>query len=192
MKNVLDEVSKTDVDVLVGYGGHKGAAGCTVRQGYFAEFQEIISKVMGDRPKRDDAVYYDLEIDASSVPLMLEELQKFEPFGEGNPKVVFKINHFELKLNFGAYSKQLKNNTIIFYGNEMEAISFGNADEWNKEQSKVLNFIGTIDVKRWRDKVTTQIEVHDFCKDSVAENKTNPLRMALSKMLAESGIEIGG
>ena len=81
-------------DVLVGYGGHRMAAGMRVEPGRLTEFRTrflgVVRDVLGDKPLRP-SLTLDGELDfaAASDFMFLKELELLQPFGVGNPEPVF-------------------------------------------------------------------------------------------------------
>jgi single-stranded-DNA-specific exonuclease len=101
-------------DLLEGFGGHKMACGLSLREENFEKFKKLlnqkISKYNEDDFFIEDYVLGELPFKEIDIEL-LDMLQKFEPFGEGNPKPKFianakiehiqnlKDNHFKLILS---------------------------------------------------------------------------------------------
>lgn len=81
-------------DVLVGYGGHRMAAGMRVEPARVAEFRtrflDVVREAVGDKPLRP-SLTLDGELDfaAASDFTFLKELEMLQPFGIGNPEPVF-------------------------------------------------------------------------------------------------------
>lgn len=81
-------------DVLMGYGGHRMAAGVRVEPGRLEEFREhflaVVRAELGDKPV-PPALTLDDELDfaAASDFTFLKELEMLQPFGVGNPEPVF-------------------------------------------------------------------------------------------------------
>lgn len=81
-------------DVLIGYGGHRMAAGVRVEPGRLEEFREcflaVVRAELGDKPV-PPALTLDGELDfaAASDFTFLKELEMLQPFGVGNPEPVF-------------------------------------------------------------------------------------------------------
>ena len=89
LKNTLDGLK----DDLLGYGGHAGAAGLSMKKENLENFTKHFEEAMGEYPPMDDTRYYDLECSISDIPHYVEELKTYAPYGEGNPKVLFKVSN---------------------------------------------------------------------------------------------------
>ncbi len=81
------------------FGGHPMAAGVNLKTINIKNFEDDIinyCKSYGDMPY--PKLHLDLEINPESISLhMAHELQKLEPFGEGNPEPVFYIQNMSLR-----------------------------------------------------------------------------------------------
>lgn len=80
-------------DILGGYGGHDFAAGFNLAHERLEEFRVRFYEVAGDfevRPATAGDSYVDAEIPPSHLTPKVEEiLDRFEPYGEGNPALTF-------------------------------------------------------------------------------------------------------
>jgi single-stranded-DNA-specific exonuclease len=83
---------------LLRYGGHKQAAGLTLKTESLEIFYESLLKFAEQQPENSEPVL-ELESQLSESDLTLDtynQLEKFEPFGVGNPKPVFLVQNAEL------------------------------------------------------------------------------------------------
>ena len=87
LKYLLDSLQ----EYLLGYGGHAGAAGLSMKKIHFAAFKEALEDALKDVSSGNGVSYYDLEIPVTAIPSLVNELELYAPFGEGNPKIIFKI-----------------------------------------------------------------------------------------------------
>lgn len=81
-------------DLLVGYGGHRMAAGVRVEPGRLNEFRErflrVVRAELGDTPMPSSLTLDgELNFAAASDFTFLKELEMLQPFGIGNPEPVF-------------------------------------------------------------------------------------------------------
>lgn len=82
------------------FGGHKAAAGLSMKKENLEEFKKSVKTYLKDIPAiiRTQNETYDLEITPEQItPQLLKELDMLEPFGMGNKKPVFKMSDFYLK-----------------------------------------------------------------------------------------------
>jgi len=82
------------------FGGHKAAAGLTVKAENIPAFRTEFERVVGQKTRPQDfvpEVLVDWEISASDVSAELaDELEALAPFGAGNPEPVFMISDIDL------------------------------------------------------------------------------------------------
>lgn len=91
--NIL-ELIETQRDLLLGFGGHKGAAGLALKVENLEAFRDgINSKVSSSEIEalEDDSILGDLNLSEVDLDL-LEILERFEPYGHFNPKPKFTSN----------------------------------------------------------------------------------------------------
>jgi single-stranded-DNA-specific exonuclease len=96
------------------FGGHKRAAGLTIKAENIPSFRKDFEKVVDRRATPQDfvsEVRIDWKISASDVsPELADELEMLAPFGTGNPEPVFMITDLELlsARKVGAQHLQMK------------------------------------------------------------------------------------
>mgnify|MGYP004459239693 CR=1 FL=1 len=181
LKNLLDSCSEH----IYKYGGHAEAAGISIERSKLDEFicamQEHIE--FTEEAKDDDVVYYDLEIDAKDIKPTMLELDKFAPFGNGNPDIVFKINNYRLSPRYSSYYKLMgaDDSTIKLFGVGSSALWFNESQKYlNMKEPKQLTLIGKLSRNYFKDTVDYQVEIIDAKDDSVKVEKS-----ALGKRLEE-------
>lgn len=181
LKKLLD----ANKEILNGYGGHAGAAGVTIKENHISQFSKQIDDMLSEKidlSKHKD-LGYDLEISASEIPYYVEELQKFAPYGEGNPSPVFLIHNFYLSPRGGKFFKKIGENEehIRLYGNHMDAIGFDMAERFTAmEIPKKITLLGTLSFNYFNNKKKVQVEIIDFA--SVEESQT-PFMESLESLL---------
>ncbi|MBI4036274.1 single-stranded-DNA-specific exonuclease RecJ [Candidatus Daviesbacteria bacterium] len=88
--NIVETIRQCS-DILIGIGGHPGAAGFSIANENIPVFKKRLAKLALKFPWGEEPV---LEIEAQ-IPTknitrtLVKDLEKFEPFGLGNPKPVF-------------------------------------------------------------------------------------------------------
>lgn len=124
LKDLLDKASTE----FVTYGGHAGAAGMSVRRDNFEHMKKTVTEEarnIGYHAEQTDAIFYDLEVEADDVPKLLEELGRFRPFGEGNPPIMFKVNHFRMRpMPDGSPVRLMNANGVKFDSEPCSAVGF--------------------------------------------------------------------
>ena len=136
-----------------------------------------------EEPEKNDN-FYDLEIEASDIPDAIEELEKYAPYGEGNRKPIFKINHYTLFPKYGSYYRTMGSNGIKLFGGDSEAICFGNDKFKELGEPKILTLYGSLSVNRWKGYVTNQVEFVDLEDGSYKKKESNLSELLKSRMVS--------
>jgi len=166
----LIRLLNTASDCFAGYGGHEGAAGLTVIKDKLEELQKRLDETMlteefaSKAGLQDDVILYDKEINIKDVPYFISELEELGPFGEGNPKPVFRIDGFELTPKNGKYFRVMGRygNHVKLFGDDISAVAFGMIDRFSGELPAAIDIVGTIYANIFNGKTENQIEVVDF------------------------------
>lgn len=116
-------------DLLIRFGGHRAAAGVTVRTDRVSDFAERFNSVARSRLTAEDLtpeLRIDLEVPLSAANIELESLLRhFEPFGAGNPTPLLVARNVRLggvARSVGDGHAKLR---LVAHGAELEAIGFG-------------------------------------------------------------------
>lgn len=158
--NIIQAIEKCGY-LLEEYGGHPGAAGFTILNKNLRAFQKYLDDLCQRQLKEKDLIPI-LEIDAQIKPDdiawdLCDEIQKFAPFGYGNPKPRFLLSnvqiqdiwcvgnngcHLKLRVpfevigfNFGSWADKIKAGDYIDLVFELET------DQWNGLKKLQLNLI---------------------------------------------------
>ncbi len=89
-------------DILLGYGGHKGAAGISLKKENLPLFRERMEKRFKTLPKELFSKKEEIlgEIDPKAIDFqLLEILNYFEPYGQENPTPLFVISDAYVKID---------------------------------------------------------------------------------------------
>ena len=151
--DIFELVSECE-EVIEGFGGHKLACGLSIQKEKF----DLLKEMLNEKIKRFDEKDFFIEdfvlgeLPFSEIDLeLLEILNKYEPYGEGNPKPKFittaKIEHIQ-NLKDNHYKLILSQNDIylpavIFrYDGEFdEIITFKFSVEENNFQGKTIQLV---------------------------------------------------
>ncbi len=168
LKEILDKVSY----FFVGYGGHAGAAGMTIKKDNLLALENALKEELQNYiPEDQNVVYYDLDITDYTSEDMLklyEEVRKYAPYGEGNQPIVFRYNGFTgVPTIMGGQKTHFK-----IEGAGMTALGFNLASEWLElGKPATIDVIGTLSVNIYKEKTTPQIEIVDFHKTEVEQTE---------------------
>ena len=159
------------------FGGHKQAAGLTIRAGNVPAFREALSRAVaeqtGGRPVIPQ-VLCDGEMRLKDVTVdTVEWLKKLEPFGMGNPAPRFLCeNVLPLSLRrVGAAGRHLK---CTFQQGEAlrDGIFFGGG-EWADREAGCVQLAMSPEVNEFRGKITAECRLYamELLPESLTENK---------------------
>jgi len=130
--NLIEALNKV-ADCFEVYGGHAGAAGFTLKnKKALPEFEKRFKKIVeADLKGKDLTPKLEIEAELNLEDLnweLFDQIEKFEPFGMGNPKPIFLVSNLRVEnvRTVGNGNKHLK----IFVRHEkmiksFEAIGFG-------------------------------------------------------------------
>jgi single-stranded-DNA-specific exonuclease len=136
--NVVELMNLVPKDVILDFGGHQASGGLTISGDLVHTLEDHLNVAYEQVSSSIETAM--LEIDAvinpeELVPSLWQDLEKFRPFGVGNPKPVFLVKGAEL-ISVKAFGKE-KNHTelIIKTGrNAVTAIAFFCLpDSWGRE-----------------------------------------------------------
>lgn len=165
--NMFEEMCRCRA-LFTKFGGHKLAAGLSLKEGNVDRFRETINKFanLSDEdllPK----VSIDMQLPLSYVtePL-IEQLELLEPFGKGNVKPLFA------EKNLKVFNPRIigKNQNVLKFqvqdenGNQMEAVYFGDVDaclEYIKQKPR-LSFTFYPSINEYMGVRTLQITVVNY------------------------------
>lgn len=144
-------------DALLGFGGHQAAAGVHVRADRVAELQAQWSAAcealsggeLGATPEAH------ARLDPGDDPRrVLEDLERFEPFGEGNPTPLFLLDEVEIRS-----ARDLKGHLKLelrHAGRELSGIQFGEGARATELRGTTRRLVGSLR----RDHYRGGVELH--------------------------------
>lgn len=159
--NLYHIISKAS-HLLLGYGGHKNAAGLSLNASNLEKFKTIINEEL-ENSKEDlhiDPITLG-ELDVSNVDLeFLSIIEQFEPYGLENHRPIFKISNTTLvKYDLIGKDKNHLKLTLNSEGVIFEALKFNDS---NVNLSKNLDLIVSVSKNEFRGEVTPQFLIQDI------------------------------
>ena len=157
-------------DSIVQFGGHKYAAGLTIKEANFQLFKESFEKAVSFHinnklPEPEMVIESKIKLDAIT-PKFFRILNQFEPFGPGNRTPIFISDglSFEGSLNkIGKDKEHVKlsvkqKSTISF-----SAIGFWLSEKFDKSiNQSSFSMAFTVDQNTWRGKTSVQLKIKDI------------------------------
>lgn len=120
LKELLDSCSED----IVQYGGHAGAAGLSIKRSMIDKFREDLNDKLSTVSFSKSKLKYDFEIKESEVDDYLKELDKFGPYGEGNPEPLFLIKNYRLIPAGGSLFSMSGEDHVFMQGSNTKANAF--------------------------------------------------------------------
>ncbi len=178
--DAIDECS----DLLEHFGGHKYAAGLSMKPENLDTFIDKFERVVASRITEEmliPEVEIDLKLTLNEINFkFIRILKQFAPFGPGNPSTVFQtdgvmdngngrlLKNKHLKLTLGH---------MEYASNPMPAIGFQLGDHYNYIiKGKPFNICYHIEENEWNNKKEIQINIKDITigepAEAVASKKT--------------------
>lgn len=118
-------------NILETYGGHKMAAGLTLKAEYLPIFIQKINDFIFTKVSQkvfEPIYYYDLDIDLNQITdKFYEDMQKLEPFGLNNSKPLLKLTATDTRLT---PLKNYPNHYTISIGKKLNLIFFNCQDQY--------------------------------------------------------------
>lgn len=150
---------------LEAFGGHKYAAGLSIRKENIDSFSERINEVVASSMKKEDFIpklYIDGELDVKALNFnLLKEIERLEPFGVGNPEPVFAVTDAEV-----LYPKIVGSNHLKFklrQGNAgADAIGFNMGRFIDRFNDEKVDVAVTPKLNEWQGTLTVQMKIKDI------------------------------
>ncbi len=161
-------------DLFIKFGGHKAAAGLSMKKENFPAFKDKMNQLLRAIPRslRTKAVGFDVEMGIEEVSAhLVKDLEKLEPFGPGHEKPVFIMKNAMIqsyRIMKDAHVRWTfsdKNNKKIL----IQGISFNYLGKWNEAtpeelfalQAKAgLTIQFTLGINRFQGNETIQLMVN--------------------------------
>lgn len=158
LHSIITETS----DLLLGYGGHKNAAGLSLKASNLEEFKKRINNLLNIEPE-ELHIEHDVlgELDVASVDIeFLDIIEKFEPYGLQNHRPIFKISNSKVLKSqlFGRDQNHLKL-TLSSDGIVFEALRF-HADR--KILADYIDLVVSVNKNEFRGQINPQFLIQDI------------------------------
>ena len=157
-------------DLLISFGGHAQAAGCTFTT---KNFDALCKRLTEDICKHVDeqllvpTLYIDAVLDAKDITAhFCEKLRMLEPYGQGNAEPLFLLRNVSLQ-DARSCGKDLTHLQTRISG--IKSIGFGLAHL--TDSSKKFDVVARVGVDEWRGKKEPQIFITDLAEAKSVINK---------------------
>lgn len=163
----LHEALRHCGQILEHFGGHKLAAGLTIREENIGDFKHRINEFAKDMLKIQDLIpglTIDCELPLSSLNLDLaRDLELLEPFGEGNPEPLFCTRQLTVK----SHPVVLGRETLKFWVTDgqttLSAVGFGMAKYRDMvRMGGKVDLAYQVSIDDWNKADTVQLKLKDI------------------------------
>ena len=152
------------------FGGHKYAAGLTIKkenlEGFKKRFENIVSQTI-DNNVFEQELLIESKINLSEItPKFFRILKQFEPFGPGNKSPVFLSENLQIKgkpLELGKEKEHIKLNLTQDNKNSYSSIGFWFSNKFNNLENKEnFSAVFNIDENNWKNRSSIQLKLKDL------------------------------
>ncbi len=158
----LHEIITQTKDLLLGFGGHKNAAGVSLRAENLSAFKNNINEIVrfNDKPLHNTIPTIG-ELDVKSVDMeFISIIEEFEPYGLENSKPIFHIQDAViLKEEFIGKEQNHLKLTLKIDGFIFDALKFHHNSKLNKDK---INLIVAVNKNEFRGVCKAQFLIQDF------------------------------
>ncbi|MBR3260760.1 MAG: hypothetical protein IKF95_05355, partial [Firmicutes bacterium] len=167
----LYEMLKKHEELFIKFGGHSGACGFTMKEEDFEELKKglirDISVIKGSDPEVFEKKYlWDMDLDPDEVtPELADKLELLSPFGNGNPKPVFRIRNVRLRdaRYMGADGKHARF-TVHEGSRYINCVLFNKAEEYScmLNDGEKHDIAGSLETQFWQGQKRMQFIVENM------------------------------
>jgi single-stranded-DNA-specific exonuclease len=155
--------------LLEKFGGHELAAGFTLPTKHLIEFQQLLTKLAGEKLDVEQLVRK-LKIDAVVLPEqcgfeLVAELEILAPFGFGNAQPIIAVENLTVQniRTFGSDNQHLQIRSQEMQ--HVEIIGFNQAQQYKDlAPGDSISVAGQLGTKEWRGRRSIQIRIKDINK----------------------------
>ncbi|MFH1412722.1 MAG: single-stranded-DNA-specific exonuclease RecJ [bacterium] len=155
----LDEVNEH----LVRYGGHKMAAGFTVKPEKLKDFVLAIKMIAEQKIDKEliPKIMIEAELTLEQINAnLLDQLEKFAPFGQENPEPIFVS--YNVKID-NCIAMGLSNQHLKMHFGQLEAVAFSIKPEWSKLKiGDNINIAYTLSWNEFNGRKKIQLKIIDL------------------------------
>jgi len=169
-------------DLFIKFGGHKAAAGLSMKKENLPQLRKRLQDALKEIPAilRTKQDSFDIEVNFQDLDLeLVRNLQRMEPFGQGNPYPVFRIKDAYLAEYNILKDSHLKwvfkpRNQVGHLKKTLNGISFNYLNSWNttspeellkKQRDQALIIDAKLQINYFRNKRYLQLLVEKIYTD---------------------------
>lgn len=155
-------------DLLLKFGGHRAAAGLTMRKEDFSAFKRKFERIVSENiqeHQKSPTIEIDLVMDINQLHHAFFNFhRKLAPFGPDNMKPVLMLKNLTAK-HIQIIGKDKKH--IKFYISNpekkmnIECVGFGFGEHFSDFSNKAFDLVFSIEENHWRDHITHYLNIKD-------------------------------
>lgn len=176
-------------EFLARFGGHKEAAGLSIMEEDLDSFRERMYKVYNQNSQEDAAsndFYYDLEVEGNDVENLrgiLGDIQKYGPYGQGNPQPVLFIKGLLLIPCGSGYYQYMGNHSAVrMSSKELDCVSFHDIEKFERLGAPaIVDVMGTVTINHYMGNSRYRLEFFYIAKSQKAKEKKSTLASLISQ-----------
>ncbi len=161
--SAVEGIRATDNHLIKG-GGHKLAAGVTLRTENIASWRQAINKYYQTLQLGDQLRYLlpnaDITLEGfeSLSEQLVSDIARLEPYGNGNPSPVFKVSPVEVigRRTMGDQSQHVKYTLADTHDKTFQVIAFNKADEFTADIGEHISIWLELTVNEWQGRRTVE------------------------------------
>ncbi|MGM0501885.1 MAG: single-stranded-DNA-specific exonuclease RecJ [Bacillota bacterium] len=154
-------------DLLLSFGGHAGAAGCSLNKNDWPAFQKQLTEILNQELKdlgAEEKITVDHKLELKQTDFELyEDLQKIAPFGEGNPEPLFYDNDLEV-VNYRTLNTEHNLKLTVSDGQQQRTAIWWQGDE--EKLANKIDIVYTLAINTWQGQRNLQLEIKDVIKET--------------------------
>lgn len=169
-------------EIALRSGGHAGAAGVAVEPEKFPALCIRIQELAKEQKigeTEEDVLWYDMilreeDINSGAADALMEEIQRYAPYGEGCPQPVFMIPSFSVGCNDGPpyYLMGKEKEHIKLTHNGLNAVGFHLAGDYAQlKYPDPVALVGTLGTNTFRGFTSVQFMIKEMQKVQKEEKK---------------------
>ena len=165
IRDLLERIDSQHPDLILKFGGHAMAAGLSIKQQNFEEFQTLLNELAGQWLKAEDLqsiILSDGELAVNNLTLAFaEQLREAGPWGQNFPEPLFD-DTFKLLQQRIVGEKHLKL-LVEKQGEVFDGIAFNiDIKVWPNNQAKQVHLAYRLDVNEFRGKRSVQLMIDNL------------------------------
>ncbi|MFZ1685041.1 MAG: single-stranded-DNA-specific exonuclease RecJ [Candidatus Zixiibacteriota bacterium] len=164
----LCEALKECEDLLVKYGGHKYAAGLSIKPEHIPAFRERFREVSAKFLTQEDIVpklFIDLEIELTEItPDFMDAIESFSPFGPQNMRPIFLTRNCEVvgipyTVGNNHLKMKVRKGDSVF---DVIGFGFGDMAQAISDKGCLVDIVYAVEYNTYNDNTQIQIRLKDI------------------------------